>query len=128
MLEAAATTQIPARIIVIGSVDGMHVPDHETYAYTSSKAAVHQLTRHLAAQLAPAHITANVIAPGGFKSKMLEGTLKQQGEATILASVPLQRLVRESDMAGAAIFLASKAGSYVTGAVLPIDGGAATTL
>ncbi|MGW4336502.1 SDR family oxidoreductase [Rhodococcus koreensis] len=128
LLEAAASPEDPARIINIGSIDAFHVPKHETYAYSSSKAAVHHLSRHLAAQLAPRSITVNVIAPGMFKSKMLEGTLEQRGEEAVLAPVPLKRFVAESDMAGTAIYLASRAGAYVTGVVLPVDGGTATTL
>ncbi len=128
LLKAAATPDDPARIINVGSIDGLHVPSHETYAYSSSKAAVHQLSRHLAAQLAPFSVTVNVIAPGMFKSKMLTGTLAQRGEEAVLAPVPLKRFASPSDMAGAAIYLASPAGSYVTGAILPVDGGTATTL
>jgi NAD(P)-dependent dehydrogenase (short-subunit alcohol dehydrogenase family) len=128
MLAAAATHESPARIINVGSIDGFHVPGHETYAYSSSKAALHQLTRHLASQLAPRHITANVIAPGVFPSKMLAGTLERKGLDAMLAPVPLKRLTGPSDMAGAALYLASKAGAYVTGAVVPVDGGMATTL
>jgi NAD(P)-dependent dehydrogenase (short-subunit alcohol dehydrogenase family) len=128
LIEAAASPEDPARIINIGSIDAFHVPHHETYAYTSSKAAVHQLSRHLAAQLAPRSITVNVIAPGMFRSKMLQSTLEARGEDAVLAPVPLKRFARPSDMAGAAIFLASPAGSYMTGAVLPVDGGTATTL
>jgi NAD(P)-dependent dehydrogenase (short-subunit alcohol dehydrogenase family) len=128
LLEASASREDPARVINIGSIDAFHVPHHETYAYTSSKAAVHQLSLHLAAQLAPRSITVNVIAPGMFKSKMLQGTLEARGEEAVLAPVPLKRFAGPSDLAGAAIFLASTAGSYVTGAVLPVDGGTATTL
>ena len=128
LLAAAASAEDPARIINIGSIDGFHVPAHETYAYSSSKAALHQLTRHLAAQLAKKSITANVIAPGMFKSKMLNGTLAAKGEDKMLEPVPLKRFVSPSDMAGAALYLASRAGSYVTGAVIPVDGGTATTL
>jgi NAD(P)-dependent dehydrogenase (short-subunit alcohol dehydrogenase family) len=128
LLEAAASKDDPARIITVGSIDAFHVPAHETYAYTSSKAAVHQLSRHLAKALAPAHITSNVIAPGMFPSKMMQGTIESRGEDAVLERVPLKRFVSPSDMAGTAIFLASRAGSYVTGAVLPVDGGTATTL
>ncbi|WP_243769764.1 SDR family oxidoreductase [Amycolatopsis acidicola] len=128
LLREAATPDAPARVINIGSIDGFHIPHHETYAYSSSKAAVHQLSRHLAAQLARESITVNVIAPGMFPSKMLKGTVEKHGEAAVLAPVPLKRFVSPSDMAGAAIYLASHAGSYVTGAVLPVDGGTATTL
>ena len=128
LLEKAAAPRDPARIVNIGSIDAFHVPHHETYAYTASKAAVHQLSKHLAAQLASSSITVNVIAPGMFKSKMLTGTLEQKGEATVLEPVPLKRFADPADMAGAAIYLASRAGSYVTGAVLAVDGGTATTL
>jgi NAD(P)-dependent dehydrogenase (short-subunit alcohol dehydrogenase family) len=128
MLEAAGTADDPARIVNVGSIDAFHIPRHETYAYTSSKAALHQLTLHMASQLAPRHITANVIAPGLFPSKMLASTLERKGLEATVAPVPLKRLTGPSDMAGAALYLASRAGSYVTGAVLPVDGGYATTL
>lgn len=128
LIKAAASPENPARIINVGSIDGLHIPHHETYAYSSSKAAVHQLSRHLAAQLAKDSITVNVIAPGMFPSKMLQGTLQNKGETAMLEPVPLKRFVEPADMAGAAIYLSSRAGSYVTGAVLPVDGGTATTL
>ena len=124
LLEAAGTTENPARVINIGSIDGIHVPVMETYAYSASKAAVHQLTRHLAKALAP-NITVNAIAPGPFESKMMHATLEAFGDA-IAQSAPLKRIGRPDDMAGAALFLASRAGSYVTGVVLPVDGGIAT--
>ena len=125
LLEKAGTQEEPARVINIGSVDGIGVPMMETYAYSASKAAVHQLTRHLAKRLAPA-ITVNAIAPGPFESKMMAATLEAFGEQ-IKASAPLRRIGRPDDMAGAAIFLSSRAGAYVTGAVIPVDGGIATT-
>ncbi|MDO5680544.1 MAG: SDR family oxidoreductase [Pelistega sp.] len=128
LLEQGGKHEDPARIINVGSIDAFHVPHHETYAYSSSKAALHHLTKHLAAQLASRHITANIIAPGMFPSKMLAETLKQKGLKKIVAPIPLKRLTNDSDIAGAAIYLASKAGSYVTGVVLPVDGGYATTL
>ena len=128
LLTAGGSADDPARIINVGSIDAFHIPNHETYAYTSSKAALHQLTRHLASRLASQHITANVIAPGMFPSKMLAGTLERKGFDEMVAPVPLKRLTGPADMAGAAIYLASKAGSYVTGAVLAVDGGYATTL
>jgi NAD(P)-dependent dehydrogenase (short-subunit alcohol dehydrogenase family) len=128
LLAAAGTAEDPARIINVGSIDAFHIPRHETYAYTSSKAALHQLTIHLASQLGARHITANVIAPGMFPSKMLAATLERKGIEAMVEPIPLKRLTGPSDMAGAAVYLASKAGSYVTGAVLPVDGGYATTL
>jgi len=126
LLEAAATPDDPARVINIGSIDGIQVPMLETYSYSSSKAAIHQLTRHLARNLGRKNITVNAIAPGPFESKMMAATLRDFG-ADIARSSPLNRIGRPDDMAGAAIFLASRAGAYVTGAVLPVDGGIATT-
>ncbi|MHB8379677.1 MAG: SDR family oxidoreductase [Acidimicrobiales bacterium] len=124
LLEAGATNSSPSRVINIGSIDGLRVPSMETYAYSASKAAVHQLTRHLAKYLAPL-ITVNAIAPGPFESKMMHATLEAFGDA-IAESAPMKRIGQPSDMAGAAIFLASSAASYITGAVLPVDGGIAT--
>jgi NAD(P)-dependent dehydrogenase (short-subunit alcohol dehydrogenase family) len=125
LLQAAGTTEEPARVINIGSIDGLAVPLLETYAYSASKAAVHHLTRHLAKRLAPA-ITVNAIAPGPFESKMMAATLNAFGEQ-IAANAPLKRIGRPDDMAGAAIYLASRAGAYLTGAVIPVDCGIATT-
>ena len=124
LLEAAATDDDPARVINVGSIDGIHVPMLETYSYSASKAAVHQLTRHLARRLAP-RITVNAVAPGPFESKMMAATLDSFGEQ-IAAAAPMKRIGRPEDMAGIAIFLASPAASYMTGAVVPVDGGIAT--
>ncbi len=125
-LEAAATEEDPARVINIGSIDGIQVPDLETYAYSSSKAALHQLTRVLARKLAPRRITVNAVAPGPFESKMMAETLRTFGEY-ITNSCPLKRIGTPEDMAGVAIYLSSRAGAYLTGAVIPVDGGIATT-
>ena len=126
-LEAAARPEAPASVINIGSIDGLHVPPLETYAYSSSKAAVHHLTRVLARQLAPRHVTVNAVAPGPFESRMMAATLERFHDA-IVASCPLGRIGEPEDMAGVAIYLASRAGSYLTGAVIPVDGGISTTL
>jgi len=124
LLEAAGTADSPARVINIGSIDGLRVPTMDTYAYSSSKAAVHQLTRHLARELAPT-ITVNAIAPGPFESKMMKATLEAFRDY-IAEAAPLKRIGRPDDMAGTAIFLASRAGAYLTGAVIPVDGGIST--
>jgi NAD(P)-dependent dehydrogenase (short-subunit alcohol dehydrogenase family) len=126
LLEAAAGPDDPARVINVGSIDGLHVPALETYSYSASKAAVHHLTRHLARRLAPS-ITVNAIAPGPFESKMMAATLAAFGDE-IAAAAPMKRIGRPDDMAGVAIYLASRAASYVTGAVVPVDGGLATTV
>jgi NAD(P)-dependent dehydrogenase (short-subunit alcohol dehydrogenase family) len=125
-LEAAGTAEDPARVINIGSIDGIQVPILPTYSYSASKAAIHQMTRVLARELGPRHITVNAIAPGPFESKMMAETLRNFGDQ-IARSSPLGRIGRPDDMAGAAIFLASRAGAYVTGAIIPVDGGIATT-
>jgi NAD(P)-dependent dehydrogenase (short-subunit alcohol dehydrogenase family) len=126
-LREAARPEDPARVINIGSVDGIRVPSMEVYAYSATKAAVHMLTRSLAHQLAPEHITVNAIAPGPFESKMMAFALDDPTtRAAIEQDVPLGRIGRPDDMAGAAIYLASRAGSFLTGAVIPVDGGITT--
>lgn len=124
MLRAAAKPDDPARVINIGSIDGLGVPMMESYAYSTTKAGVHMLTRHLASRLAAESITVNAIAPGPFDSKMMAFALDDpQTRAAIAESVPLGRIGEPDDMVGVAIFLASRAGRYLTGAVIPVDGG-----
>jgi NAD(P)-dependent dehydrogenase (short-subunit alcohol dehydrogenase family) len=122
LLEKGAKPGDPARVINIGSIDGLKVPLLETYSYAASKAAVHHLTRVLAVQLAPRGITVNAVAPGPFESKMMAVTLDRFRDA-IVAACPLGRIGEPEDMAGVAIYLASRAGAYVTGVVIPVDGG-----
>lgn len=125
LLEQAASAADPGRVINIGSIDGIQVPLLETYAYSASKAAVHHMTRVLAMQLAGKKITVNAVAPGPFESKMMAATLDRFRDA-IVASCPLGRIGEPEDMAGIAIYLASRAGAYVTGTVIPVDGGIST--
>ncbi|HEX6500008.1 MAG TPA: SDR family oxidoreductase [Micromonosporaceae bacterium] len=126
-LRAAASPDDPARVVNVGSVDGLRVPAMENYAYSASKAAVHMLTRHLAHSLVGEKITVNAIAPGPFESKMMAFALDNPVlRAEVERQVPLGRIGRPDDVAGTAIFLASRAGSYLTGAVIPVDGGIST--
>jgi len=122
ILETSASTSDPSRIINIGSIDGLGIPRAETYSYPASKAAVHQLTKVLANRLANRNINVNAIAPGPFESNMMAHTLEEHGEQ-IKSSVPRGRIGVPEDMAGASIFLSSKASSYITGSIIPVDGG-----
>lgn len=125
LLASCSSQEIPSRVINIGSMDGLHQPTVDrtgTYAYTASKAAVHHLTRQLAIELGPKHISVNAIAPGYFPSKMTATILDQYAD-DVVYNCPMGRLGVGDDMAGVAIFLSSKAGSYINGAVIPVDGG-----
>lgn len=126
LLRAAARPEDPARVINVASVDGLKVPSLETYSYSAAKAGVIHLTRHLAKRLAPEHITVNAIAPGPFDSKMMAFILDDpSARAALAAQVPLGRIGEPDDLAGAAVYLASRAGSYLTGATVPVGGGLA---
>ena len=122
LLEAAGTADDPARVINVGSIDALRVPELPNYSYSASKAGLHQLTRVLAREFGPRHITVNAVAPGPFESKMMAAVLAEQGEQ-IAAASPLGRIGRPDDMAGVAVFLSGRGGAYVTGAVIPVDGG-----
>ena len=126
-LRARATADDPARVINIGSIMGERVGGLQNYSYTASKAAIHHLTAHLARELGGRHLTVNAIAPGSFRSRMMQETIERTGDA-IVANTPLGRLGEPDDVAGAAIYLASRAGRWVTGAVLTVDGGYSTTV
>ncbi|MGV9853470.1 SDR family oxidoreductase [Streptomyces sp. NPDC003442] len=126
LLEAASTADDPARVINIGSIDGIVVPGFGNYSYSTSKAAVHHLTRHMAAELSPS-VLVNAIAPGPFPSKMMEVPLQEIGDQ-LVATSPVHRIGRTQDIAGAVVYLSSPASTYITGAVIPLDGGLSTTL
>lgn len=125
LLEASASEGDPSRVINIGSIDGLGVPLLDTFSYSASKAAIHHMTRVLARKLAP-KITVNAVAPGPFQSKMMAATLESFGEQ-IAAQCPMKRIGEPDDMAGVTIYLASRAGAYMTGNILPVDGGISTT-
>jgi NAD(P)-dependent dehydrogenase (short-subunit alcohol dehydrogenase family) len=125
LLTAASGAGEPSRVINVGSVDGSTTSDLDMFAYSASKAAVHHLTAHLARRLAPA-VTVNALAPGPCETRMTEAVVKLFGDS-IAMGIPMRRICRAEDLVGTVIFLASRAGSYVTGAVVPVDGGASTT-
>lgn len=119
-LRAAAKTQ-PAKVINIASIDGISVNPQETYSYAASKAGLIQLTRRMALRLAQDNIVVTAIAPGAFASDM-NRVARDQAEETA-KRIPAGRIGRDEDMAGAAIYLASRAGDYVMGSTLVVDGG-----
>lgn len=123
-LKAAASAEDPGRVINIGSVAGLRTDIMNAYAYSASKAAVHHLTRQLAFDLAKHHITVNAIAPGPFHTKMTAFAMDNpQLRREMEKQVPLGRIGHPEDIAGLAIFLSSRAGAYVTGQVVALDGG-----
>jgi NAD(P)-dependent dehydrogenase (short-subunit alcohol dehydrogenase family) len=126
LLRAAARPEDPARVINVGSVEGTTAFANDNFAYPASKAAVHMLTRHLAQTLAPDNITVNAIAPGSFHTKMVAFLLDDpEKRKEIIDGIPLGRGGNADDAAGLAVYLASKAASYITGAIIPLDGGLA---
>ena len=124
MLEKAASRDDPARIINLGSVMGTQALADGAYSYAASKAAVHHVTKMLANEFAARHITVNAFAPGPFQSRMTAfATASDAQAAHVGAHVPLGRIGAPDDIAGATLFLCSRAGSYLTGVILPLDGG-----
>lgn len=124
LLRAAATPEDPARVVSLGSVMGSTPIGDGAYSYSASKAAVHHLTRILAKELAHEHITFNAFAPGPFRSRMTAFATGTDEQAQRVGSgVPMGRVGTPEDIAGAALFLCGRGGAYVTGAIVPIDGG-----
>jgi len=126
-LKAGATAEDPARVIMIGSIDGIRVPLGDNYSYSASKAGIHMMARHMAAHLVRDNITINSIAPGPFESKMMAYRLDDPDSRKMVeAGVPRRRIGSPEDIAGTVIFLAGRAGAYTTGSVIPVDGGIST--
>jgi Dehydrogenases with different specificities (related to short-chain alcohol dehydrogenases) len=122
-LKAAASDERPAKVINIASIDGIALNPLETYSYHASKSALIYLTRRMAAKLIKDRIVVTAIAPGPFASEMNRAARDHGDE--VARRVPLGRIGRDEDMAAAAIYLASRAGDYVVGATIPVDGGVA---
>ncbi|EDU45229.1 FabG Dehydrogenase with different specificities related to short-chain alcohol dehydrogenase [Pyrenophora tritici-repentis] len=122
LLETAAAASSPARIINIGSIDGLRVPALETFAYSASKAGLHHLSKVLANHLGKRNITVNTVACGPFESKMMKATLERH-RGVIEKGIPLGRIGSKEDVAGTCIWLASRAGAWVNGVVVALDGG-----
>lgn len=122
LLNNAASLETPARVINVGSIDGIRVSTIDNSAYGMSKAAVHHLTKILAVKFAGKGITANAIAPGPFPSKMTK-TMLDNVQPVIEKANPMRRIGRAGDAGGIAVFLASDAGSFLNGTVIPVDGG-----
>jgi NAD(P)-dependent dehydrogenase (short-subunit alcohol dehydrogenase family) len=122
-LRAAASAEKPGKVINIASIDGIFVNPTETYSYAASKAGLIHLTRRMAVRLIRDHIVVSAIAPGPFKSDMNKAARDHGDE--IAKRVPSGRIGTDEDMAGAAIYLASRAGDYVVGVTLTVDGGIA---
>lgn len=120
-LRAAASAERPAKVINVASIDGISVNPMETYSYAASKGGLIQLTRRMALRLAPENIVVSAIAPGVFASEMNRAARDQGDE--IAKRIPSQRIGRDEDMAGAAIYFASRAGDCVVGTILVVDGG-----
>jgi NAD(P)-dependent dehydrogenase (short-subunit alcohol dehydrogenase family) len=126
LLRAAASDQDPARVVNIGSIDGLAIPMTPNYGYSASKAAVHMLTRHLAYALVKDHVNVNAIAPGLFPSRMTRWAFESPELQGVLDAIPMHRAGTAEDIGGTAIYLCSRAGAYLTGVVIPVSGGLAT--
>ena len=124
LLAASATPDMPSRVVNIGSSAGIQPYGGDAYSYAVSKAGVHHLTRILANELGPRGITVNAIAPGPFETRMTAFALASEGGRAHAASMlPLRRIGRPQDIAAAVLFLCGEGGGFVTGAIIPVDGG-----
>jgi NAD(P)-dependent dehydrogenase (short-subunit alcohol dehydrogenase family) len=123
-LTAAGTADDPSRVINIGSVAGKSAQGLSAYSYSASKAAIHMLSRDLAGDLADRNITVNAVLPGFFPTNMTAHMRDDEAvDPALLAKIPLGRMGRADEIAGIIIFLSSRAGGYITGAEIPVDGG-----
>ncbi|NOD75426.1 MULTISPECIES: SDR family oxidoreductase [unclassified Ruegeria] len=124
LLMKSGTADDPARVVNVGSVMGEVPMGDGAYSYSASKAAVLHLTKIMAKELSPYHITVNALAPGPFVSRMTAfATADETTRDKVGKSVPLGRVGRDEDIAGCMLFLCGRGGSYVTGAVIPVSGG-----
>ena len=123
LLRASASAEQPAKVINIASIDGIRNPDLETYSYVASKAGLIHLTRRLAKRLVKEHVHVNAIAPGAFASDM--NTWARDNPDKVSEMVPSGRIGAPADMAGTAVYMSSKAGDYLVGITIPVDGGVA---
>jgi NAD(P)-dependent dehydrogenase (short-subunit alcohol dehydrogenase family) len=126
-LIEGATASDPARVIMIGSIDGIRVPVGDNFSYSASKAGLHMMARHMASQLVKDHVLVNSIAPGPFESKMMAYRLDDDDTRNLIIQAnPRKRIGTPQDVAGTVIFLASRAGAYTVGSVIAVDGGIST--
>ena len=123
-LTAAATADDPARVINIGSIAGATTARLSAYSYAASKAAVHMLSRDLAGDLADRNINVNAVLPGFFPTSMTAHMREDEDvDPAVLGKIPMRRMGRADEIAGTVVFLSSRAGAYITGAEIPVDGG-----
>ncbi|MAI26299.1 MAG: 3-oxoacyl-ACP reductase [Spirochaeta sp.] len=124
LLRKGASAPDPSRVVITSSVEGLSTSRQANFPYSASKAGVIHLAKHLAKTVAPENITVNCLAPGPFESKMMAFALDNPDmRSAIAGSIPLQRIGEPEDVAGAVIYLCSRAGAYVTGQTLAVDGG-----
>jgi len=122
LLKAAASAEVHATIINLGSIGGLHIPNWEAHPYGVSKAAIHHMTRSLAKRLGRDQIRVNAIAPGPFPSGLMDVTT-DAAKKSIETFIPINRPGTPEDVQGLTLFLASRAGAFVNGSTIPLDGG-----